>query len=249
LLSNILEELTLIKREITGVKTLIQEHIGTKPAEDPVQDIPKAERPENIILAGDELADILNSAEFAEDPEVPVPGGGAAPLPENSKGMEPQTRQKTETGAPSDSVKKNAEDLLIDDLLIETGSIKDIPIELNSDEDEDPDSLYDEGPEEPENGDLVEIPLTLFDEEEQGFSGEEIFGEASLDISALILPDEEIDISDEELDRLERNILMEFSEKLPVSVEECLGAAQKNSRIPLPAEEGKKKRFPKPLSP
>ncbi|MDR0524736.1 MAG: hypothetical protein LBG90_02555 [Spirochaetaceae bacterium] len=240
-LTSILETLLVIKKEITEFKLLFLEKTGDDSA---------PPYPEKIELAGDELDGIFT--------EMPPPGTKAlapAALADEKKppqnGGSPALSQPGEAKAPQGP----APAFSIDDLLIETGSIRDIPLDLIRDNEEETDDIFEEIDFDPEPEKTLEIPFSSdsieeipFESEdisspekkdsfltekdfefEAGFDldaiepiGEEIIGSSSLDLKSVIFADEDIDISDAELDRLERNILLEFADKLPV-IEELFG--------------------------
>ncbi|MDR2484303.1 MAG: hypothetical protein LBD55_02780 [Treponema sp.] len=258
LLTKIFEELSSIKQEITALKEAV---IRTIPEEKPFETtvpVPAApEEPEKIVLAGDELDDILNNADFIDDirdtgkdifdqaasPVLMPPGisekevladteelqwlmkegdkplaagasgsavlgeMSAAPIKERLQGKPGMEELSGKNRSPSEDAKSNA--LLIDDLLIENGSIKDIPIELDMDENEedeqerlDLDSLNLGEPE-----DTSEVPLDMSD---IGLAGEISFDDEPLD--NILFSDEYLDISDEELDKIEQKVLQEFAD-------------------------------------
>lgn len=238
LLTNILEELSSIRKELTEVKGLVAGRIAPEPLRaDAVSDSQK-DIPEKIELAGDELDGIFSPADFTENPETPQfrpPDSGAALTPaENS--AEPDSLQPPREPVLRETPKESkAGNFSLDELLIETGSIRDIPIDLNQEESDD---LFEEIDFEPEFQRIEhqeQADQKIADREPDPDmeilepAGEEIFGLSDLDLNDVIFPEDEMDISDEELDRLERNILLEFSEKLPV-IEEIFGHDEQNGK-------------------
>ncbi|MDR2536461.1 MAG: hypothetical protein LBD29_10580 [Treponema sp.] len=276
LLTNILQELSLIKQELTDFKALVQD----KPLEETtamskVQQSAQKE-PEKIVLAGDELDDILNSADFPKNRNIPIPiidefpAEVPEPLSSNQaleetvahtggmleesdeglqwlreKGDKPLSQAEADSTPPAEIPKEESKktgNFSIDDLLIETGSIRDIPIDLNPEEDEESEDLFEEVDFELDPENMEGLSVDPFDmESDPGPSGEEILGESALDLNSIIDPDEEINISNEELDKLEQNILLEFSEKLPV-IDEIFGHDE-NICLPLDKGDRKKKTY------
>lgn len=259
LLTKILEELSSMKQEITAFKEAVIRTVSEEqPLETTVLSPVAPEDPEKIVLAGDELDDILNSADFIDDIRdtgqdifdqdafpVSIPSAisekevladtealqwlikeGDKPLAEGASGStvlgempaapikEHRLREKSGIGenrSQSENAQSNA--LLIDDLLIENGSIKDIPIELDMDEDEEVDAEDEQerldldslNLEEPE--DISEVILDMSDI--IGPAGEISLDEEPLD--NILFSDEYLDISDEELDKIEQKVLQEFA--------------------------------------
>jgi hypothetical protein len=216
LLTNILEELSSIKNELAEFKALVRDNL-------PVQAVPQ-ESPEKIVLAGDELDGIFSGGDVSSMPPVSAEldreedlqwlrENGDKPLPpeESQSVPEPVQESAAVEEIPPPKAASKAGDFAMDDLFIETGSIRDIPIDLTQEESEESEDLFEEIDFDPESEEYFEDTL----EDDLGPSGEEVFGESALDIKDVIFADN-VDISDEELDRLERNILLEFSEKLPV---------------------------------
>lgn len=198
LLRNIIEELSLIRTEILSIKQVLSNPVvsAEKPGEAVVCGSSSEGEHEKITLTGHELNNIFNAPDFTDPVAVPLskdpliddlePTAGTFIVLEDTEEFR---RLKEEGDKP---ITESSDDGLIDNLLIESGSIKDIPIELNQEE---------EGSREAETnfnmGEALGSPGFMEAKEEP------------FDISHFL--DEQPEISDEELDRIERNILQEFS--------------------------------------
>ncbi|MDR2494278.1 MAG: hypothetical protein LBD24_03540 [Spirochaetaceae bacterium] len=277
ILTRIAEELTAIKQEITGFKTIFLQKMAEEKAEKTAgrKTAPARGDPEKIVLAGNELDNIFNGGlekkrpappaeervHFLEEEELSAEdldflktdaaaassfdSPSAAPdrdkdiLLENEEGLQwlrkegdkPISQEKPALfddvsfeipkkghpagGAPSNSPAADQE--LIDDLLIESGSIKDMPVALDDGEEFDEEE-FDQEEEPPDADDYlpddlasveIEVPLGISDRA----SGKVSFDEEPL--AHVIFSDDRLDLSDEELDRIEQDALREFAEKTP----------------------------------
>jgi hypothetical protein len=170
------------------------------PSEDKALDIP-----EKVIAPldhhGETFIDLADTEEFRrlrEEGDKPIgempneiEALEADPFEEDFFDFDEAPVEKSSGGAISSG--NSSDDILIDNLLIESGTIKDIPIELDLDEE-------DSNNEEELNFDR-EADAELPNLKESAIE--------PFDLSTFF--DEEVDISDEELDRIEKNILQEFS--------------------------------------
>ncbi|MDR1031231.1 MAG: hypothetical protein LBL76_10225 [Treponema sp.] len=187
LLRNILEELTLIRHEVSTLKELVSRRETSPEVFAPKTSDPGEAEDEKVIITGDELTNIFKGASITKDLIPSYTNTAAFVQRIELTDEEPETFSQNDTfeialiddpillkkdtgnaenqgtlpyeesvdlvtekqvkAAPDELVNKpavniKADNFLIDDLLIENGSIKDIPIELSPEDEEEIDLAF-----------------------------------------------------------------------------------------------------------